>query len=338
MSQNPQNPYPHDPFGQEPGDAAPQGEGVPQDAGAPSAEGAPQGEGAPLAADAQQPGAPAGEAAWTAAPGASADPAPHDPAAQDPSTQVPSEQDLSTLPGAPAEGAYDPYAQPETHDPYAAPNAADSDPYGQQSPYGQPTGEQNYYAPNATSGAAGATGPAGGEQSGAGWSAAGGAAAGGAAGGAYAAGQGQGGQQAPAAAAVKGVYDGQLTGQPISDSDSRLWAMFAQLSVVIGHLLSWGFLGWLGPLIIFLVYKDRDRFVRYNAAEALNGAIAVVIAQVVLGVLLGIFGVVTLGFGFALFPLVGVPALLQLIFSIIGAVKANQGQWWNYPVNIRFVR
>ena len=42
--------------------------------------------------------------------------------------------------------------------------------------------------------------------------------------------------------------------------------------------------------------------------------------------------------GFALFPLVGVPALLQLIFSIIGAVKANQGQWWNYPLNIRFVR
>lgn len=257
--------------------------------------------------------------------------APQDAAAQDPSGQDPSGQDPSTLPGAPAEGAYDPYA---------APDAAAGDPYGQQSPYGQPTGEQNYDAPNATSGAAGATGPASGEQSGAGWAAAGGAAGSAyAAGGAYAAGQGQGGQQATGAApAVKGVYDGQLTGQPISDSDSRLWAMFSQLSVVIGHLLSWGFLGWLGPLIIFLVYKDRDRFVRFNAAEALNGAIAVVIAQVVLAVVLGIFGVVTLGFGFALFPLVGVPALLQLIFSIIGAVKANQGQWWNYPLNIRFVR
>lgn len=137
---------------------------------------------------------------------------------------------------------------------------------------------------------------------------------------------------------VKGVYEGQLSGQPTSDSDSRLWSMFSHLAVVLGHLMSWGFLGWIGPLIIFLMYKDRDRFIRYNAAEALNGAIAVVIAQVVLSVLLGIIGVVTLGFGFVAFPLVGIPALIQLIFAIIGAVKANQGEWWNYPLNIRLVK
>ena len=63
-----------------------------------------------------------------------------------------------------------------------------------------------------------------------------------------------------------------------------------------------------------------------------------VIAQIVLGILITIFGVVTLGFGFALYPLVGLPALVQLIFSIIGAVKANQGEYWAYPVNIRLVK
>lgn len=139
-------------------------------------------------------------------------------------------------------------------------------------------------------------------------------------------------------AGIKGVYEGPLTGQPTTDSDSRLWAMFSQLSVVLGHAFSWGFLGWVGPLIIFLVYKDRDRFIRYNAAEALNGAIAVVIAQIVLSIVLGIFGFITLGFGFAAFPLVGIPALVQLVFSIIGAVKANKGEWWNYPLNIRLVK
>ena len=137
---------------------------------------------------------------------------------------------------------------------------------------------------------------------------------------------------------VKGVYEGPLTGQPTSESDAKLWSMFSHLAVLLGHLLSWGFLGWIGPLIIFLMYKDRNRFVRYNAAEALNGAIAVVIAQVVLGIVLTIFGVITLGFGFAAFPLVGIPALIQLIFAIIGAVKANQGEWWNYPLNIRLVK
>ncbi|WP_087485311.1 DUF4870 domain-containing protein [Brachybacterium massiliense] len=137
---------------------------------------------------------------------------------------------------------------------------------------------------------------------------------------------------------TKGVYEGPLSGQPLSRSDSRMWALFSQLAVVLGHVVSWGFLGWVGPLIIFMMYKDRDRFVRFHAAEALNGAIAVVIAQIVLGILITIFGVVTLGFGFALYPLVGLPALVQLIFSIIGAVKANQGEYWAYPVNIRLVK
>lgn len=135
-----------------------------------------------------------------------------------------------------------------------------------------------------------------------------------------------------------GVFEGALPGQPMSRSDSRLWAMFSQLAVVIGHLVSWGFLGWIGPLVIFLIYKDRDRFVRFHAAEALNGAIAVFIASVVLSIAIGIFGIVTLSIGWALFPLVGVPALLQLVFAIIGAVKANQGEYWAYPVNIRLVK
>lgn len=137
---------------------------------------------------------------------------------------------------------------------------------------------------------------------------------------------------------TKGVYEGPLSGQPMSRSDSRMWGMFSQLAVVLGHVVSWGFLGWVGPLIIFLIYKDRDRFVRFHAAEALNGAIAVLIAQIVLGIVITIITVFTLGFGSLLYPLVGLPALLQLVFSIIGAVKANQGEYWAYPVNLRLVK
>lgn len=137
---------------------------------------------------------------------------------------------------------------------------------------------------------------------------------------------------------TKGVYDGPLSGEPITESDSRLWGMFSQLSVTLGHVISWGFLGWVGPLIIFLVYKDRDRFVRFHAAEALNGAISVLIAQVALSIVLGIFSVITLGLGSPLLMLIPVPALVQFIFSIIGAVKANQGQWWGYPLTIRLVK
>lgn len=143
---------------------------------------------------------------------------------------------------------------------------------------------------------------------------------------------------APLPPGFKGLYEGPLSGQGVSASDSRMWAMFAQLSAVIGYVVGAGFLGWLGPLIIFLMYKDRDRYVRYNAAESLNAAIATVIAEIALLIVISILAVVTFGIGSLLYPLVWVPAVLHVIFAIIGAVKANQGVWWNYPLNIRLVK
>ncbi|MEE1617272.1 DUF4870 domain-containing protein [Brachybacterium sp. J153] len=142
--------------------------------------------------------------------------------------------------------------------------------------------------------------------------------------------------QAPAH--IKGVYPGPLPGQPASDSDAKLWSMFAQLSTIVGYVIGAGFLGWLGPLIIFLVYKDRNRFIRFNAAEALNAAIAVFIAEIALSIVITIIAIVTFGIGSVLYVLVAVPAILHIVFAILGAVKANQGEWWNYPLNIRLVK
>lgn len=138
-------------------------------------------------------------------------------------------------------------------------------------------------------------------------------------------------------AGIQGVYTGPMTGQPANESDVKLWSMVAQLSV----LLSWitvGFLGWLGPLIVFLMYKDRNRYIRYNASEALNAAIAVVIIEIALTIVFSIIAVLTAGIGAFLFVLMGVPSLVHGIFAIIGAVKANGRQWWSYPVNIRLVK
>lgn len=151
----------------------------------------------------------------------------------------------------------------------------------------------------------------------------------------------QGQYAAPGAGSASGapdVHGGPLTGPAVNPSDSRMWAMFSQLSAVLGHVISWGVLGWVGPLIIFVMYKDRDRLVRHHAAEALNGAIAVVIAEVVLSIVLGIFTLITFGIGSVLLILVPVPALLHVIFAIIGAVKANQGEYWKYPLNLRLVK
>lgn len=228
---------------------------------------------------------------------------------------VPAPQEQGSATSDAAEHPYDPFAQsaPSAHpDP-----AAQQDPYAQQDPavsqdpYAQPGSAQQQaphaqqhapYAAHDQTSAGGTMNP----------------------------------DQAPAH--VKGVFDGPLTGQPTTESDTKLWAMFAHLSAIVGYVIGAGFLGWLGPLIIFLVYKDRNRFVRYNAAEALNAAIATLIVEIALAIVFTIITVITFGFGSVLFALIGVPALVHVVFAIIGAVKAYQGEWWNYPVNIRLVK
>ncbi|PCC38332.1 hypothetical protein CIK66_14985 [Brachybacterium alimentarium] len=330
-----QIPHPNDPYGTEPGHGVPEQPSVPE--------------------------APAGSMPAAGDQNAAAGQNPVDPYGQDASregfTASAADEDQASPTSDPALHPHDPFAYSASAQPAGA--SADPEQVSAASPYGasaaSASGAEDPYAASSGAGAAWQAQPGSYDQSGQ---------AGQAGQGQYSqpvlAGpqgqhqQGQPGQQGPYAQqqapypgpagvdapppGTEGVYEGPLTGQPVNDSDARLWGMLSQLSVTLGHVMTWGFLGWVGPLIIFLVYKDRNRFVRFHAAEALNGAISVAIATVVLWVAIGIFGILTLSLGWALFPLAGVPVLVQLVFSIIGAVKANQGQWWSYPLNIRLVK
>ena len=127
----------------------------------------------------------------------------------------------------------------------------------------------------------------------------------------------------------------------MSPSDQRLWGMLAHLSAIVSALvlsaLSAGiiYLGAVGPLVIFLVLKDRGIFVRRQALEALNFQILLTVVYLA-GVLLS---VVTLGLGLiVVVPLAIVVGVVALVFTIIAAVKANQGIDYRYPINWRLVK
>jgi len=108
--------------------------------------------------------------------------------------------------------------------------------------------------------------------------------------------------------------------QQLSPSDEKLWATL----VHVGGIL----FGFLPSLIGYLVLKDRGPFARQHTATALNFQITLAIAYVV-GWILSIVFV-----GFLILAAVWV---LNIVFSIIAAVKANQGQYYTYPLAIRFV-
>lgn len=117
--------------------------------------------------------------------------------------------------------------------------------------------------------------------------------------------------------------------RPLSDRDARLWATLTHVSALVGIVVGAGFIGWLGPLIILIVLRDRSAFVVDHAKATLNFQITMVIAAVVAAALWIVF------VGFLLTAAIYV---VVIVFSIIGAVRANRGERYRYPLSIPFLR
>ena len=117
--------------------------------------------------------------------------------------------------------------------------------------------------------------------------------------------------------------------QALSPSDERLWATLTHVSALIGILVGAGFIGWLGPLIIFLVLRDRSAFVADHAKTTLNFQITMLIAAVVAVFL----WIVLVGF-----LITAAIYVLTIVFSIIAAVAASRGERYRYPLSIPFFR
>jgi uncharacterized protein len=114
--------------------------------------------------------------------------------------------------------------------------------------------------------------------------------------------------------------------QPMPADQERLWAMLAHLLSFVAAYL---FLGFVAPLIVLLVFGPRSAYVRAHAVESLNFNLT--------WLLYGIVGVILA------FLLIGIPILIALgiaylILVVIASVRANNGEFFRYPLTIRFIR
>jgi uncharacterized Tic20 family protein len=120
----------------------------------------------------------------------------------------------------------------------------------------------------------------------------------------------------------------------LSPSEERMWAMLAHLSVLIN--LVTGALGPIVALSIYLVYKDRSRYVAYQSLQSLllqligwvGGGLIVGAAWAITGVLSAFL------IGLCLIPFALLLTLLlpgaTIVYAIIAAVKTNQGEDFRY--------
>lgn len=108
-----------------------------------------------------------------------------------------------------------------------------------------------------------------------------------------------------------------------------MWAMFCHLAALAGYVAP--LVGNIvGPLVVWLIKKDQYPAVDAHGKESLNFQISLTIYLLVSIAI----AVATCGF---LFPLpIGV-AIAGIVLSIVAAVKANQGEFYRYPLTIRMI-
>lgn len=111
-----------------------------------------------------------------------------------------------------------------------------------------------------------------------------------------------------------------------------MWALFAHIGALIAAAFAMAF---IAPLVILLLQGEKSPFVRRHAVESLNFQITLLIA-VATGIVLSI---ATIGFGLLLvIPAALVIGVLALVWIVMASVKANNGEDYRYPVNLRLVK
>jgi uncharacterized protein len=111
----------------------------------------------------------------------------------------------------------------------------------------------------------------------------------------------------------------------LSADQERLWAMLAHLLSFVAAYL---FLGFVAPLLVLLVFGPRSAYVRAHAVESLNFNLTWLLYAIVAVALA--------------FLLIGIPILIALglaylVLIVIASIRANNGEFYRYPLTIRFI-
>jgi uncharacterized Tic20 family protein len=115
-------------------------------------------------------------------------------------------------------------------------------------------------------------------------------------------------------------------GEELSN-DARTWAMLCHLAAFAGYVVPFGNI--FAPLVIWLLKKDEYEFVEFHGKESVNFQLTITIAA--MGALFLIFLLI----GILLFPAV---LLFDLVLKVVAAVKASNGEYFSYPLTIRFIK
>lgn len=111
------------------------------------------------------------------------------------------------------------------------------------------------------------------------------------------------------------------------NSEEQTFSMLCHLSALSGMLIPLGHI--IGPLVFWLIKKDQFAEVDRQGKEALNFQISMTIWMILSGILviivIGLFALIALG-------------VLDLVITIVAAVKSNNGEKFKYPLSLEILK
>jgi uncharacterized Tic20 family protein len=112
-----------------------------------------------------------------------------------------------------------------------------------------------------------------------------------------------------------------------SSADLRTWNVLCHASALLGFFFPWaGHI--LAPLIVWLVKRGDSPEIDAHGKESVNFQLSMLIYSVISGILC----LVLIGF-----VLLAILHVLNVVFVIIASIRASEGNFYRYPLTIRFL-
>ncbi|MBG7629333.1 MAG: DUF4870 domain-containing protein [Bacteroidetes bacterium] len=107
-----------------------------------------------------------------------------------------------------------------------------------------------------------------------------------------------------------------------------------------------GFAGWffpfgniIAPLVMWIAKKNDSTYIDEHGKAAVNFQLSIILYGFLLAILIIPITILTLGLGLIAILIAIIPAIILKIVLIISAsIKASNGEYYDYPFTIQFIK
>ncbi|MCC6547969.1 DUF4870 domain-containing protein [Candidatus Sumerlaeota bacterium] len=124
-----------------------------------------------------------------------------------------------------------------------------------------------------------------------------------------------------------------VTPETLPSESEKTWGILAHLSPIAGSSVG---IAPLGPFVVWLLKKEESPYIARQAMESLAFSIGAFAIMAVTAI--ATFGLMCVGIGIFLVPVLMLESLAYLFYMVIGTLKASEGLIYKYPITSAYIK